>query len=41
MASPLPKKQDPLCKKLDDLRSQARQGRRLLEPGWFLDLAYY
>ena len=32
---------DPLAKELEDLRTKARAARRLLEPGWFLDLAFY
>ena len=38
MASQAP---PPLVKELDDLRQKARANRRLLEPGWFLDLAFF
>jgi hypothetical protein len=34
-------KVDPLAKELDDLRQKARGARRLLEPGWFMDLAFF
>jgi hypothetical protein len=32
---------DPVTKDLDDLFKQARSAKRLLEPGWFLDLAFF
>jgi hypothetical protein len=32
---------DPVTKELDDLHLQARAARRMLEPGWFMDLAYF
>ena len=32
---------DSSTQDLDDLWRQARSARRLLEPGWFLDLAFF
>src|SRR5258707_11610706 len=32
---------DPIIKDLDELRMKARAANRPLEPGWFMDLAFF